>query len=79
MRGVLIDSYHAHCRSWCDVAGAEGITFTEKDFAESFGRTSRDIIAKHFGDDLSSTEIMRIDNEKELRYRQIVGPQCALV
>lgn len=79
MDGVLIDSYQAHCRSWCDIAEAEGAAFTEEDFAQSFGRTSRDIIIKHFGSDLKKSEIKRIDDDKESRYRQIVADDIPIM
>ena len=39
MDGVLIDTYRAHYRSWLEVAEAEGLAFTEAEFAATFGRT----------------------------------------
>jgi len=49
MDGVLVDTYHAHYRSWRAVAEAEGFPFSEEDFARTFGRTSREIIAQCWG------------------------------
>jgi beta-phosphoglucomutase len=44
MDGVLVDTYHAHYKSWVAMAEPEGFTFTEEQFAPTFGRTSREII-----------------------------------
>jgi len=49
MDGVLVDSYHAHFKSWQAVAAEEGLAISEADFASQFGRTSREIIAAYWG------------------------------
>jgi len=49
MDGVLVDTYHAHYRSWMAVAEAEGFPFSEEEFARTFGQTSREIIAQCWG------------------------------
>ena len=38
MDGVLVDTYEAHYRSWRKMAEPEGLTYTETDFASTFGR-----------------------------------------
>ena len=43
--GVLIDSYRPHQRSWMDVAREHGLVMTAEQFAATFGRTSREIMA----------------------------------
>ena len=53
MDGVLVDTYHAHFQSWLEVARSAGLTFTEEQFAPTFGRTSREIIAKFWGPHLT--------------------------
>ncbi|NQT39856.1 MAG: HAD hydrolase-like protein [Planctomycetes bacterium] len=45
MDGVLVDTYHAHFESWRMVAAEEGLELGEEQFAATFGRTSREIIA----------------------------------
>ena len=45
MDGVLVDSYHAHARSWRVMAAERGLTMTAAQFDATFGRTSREIIA----------------------------------
>lgn len=44
MDGVLVDTYRAHYRSWLAMAEPHGLSFTEAEFAHTFGRTSREII-----------------------------------
>jgi beta-phosphoglucomutase len=74
MDGVLVDSYHAHFESWQRVAAEEGVPYTEKDFAWSFGRTSREIIKGTWRrPDYSDEEIRAIDARKEALFREIVG------
>lgn len=51
MDGVLVDTYRAHFRSWLEMAAAEGLQFSEEEFAPTFGRTSREIIAQLWGKD----------------------------
>jgi beta-phosphoglucomutase len=52
--GVLVDSYQAHFASWRKMAQQQGWTITESEFAHSFGRTSREIIAERWSHELPS-------------------------
>ena len=73
MDGVLVDSYHAHYRSWLEMARADGLHFTEAEFAGTFGRTSREIIAHFWGEGRCTDEqIAEMDERKEAAYRCIV-------
>lgn len=72
MDGVLVDSYYAHLKSWQIVAEEEGHTLTEAQFALTFGRTSREIIASRWGEGLSEAQILDLDNRKEAAYRRII-------
>src|SRR5260370_3917333 len=73
MDGVLVDSYRAHWQSWHFMADELGKGLTEAQFVSTFGRTSREIIAEHWGADvLSPEEIADFDRRKEDLYRQIV-------
>ena len=47
--GVLVDSYAAHFESWKRLGRETGVTLTEEQFAESFGRRSREVIRQHWG------------------------------
>jgi beta-phosphoglucomutase len=70
--GVLVDSYDAHFRSWRDVLAENGLTLDEAGFAQTFGRTSREIIASFWGDDVDDTRARAIDDRKEALYRDLV-------
>ncbi len=70
--GVLVDSYRPHLESWRRVAAERGLEITEEQFAATFGRTSREIIAAFWGRDLDDEERRRIDERKEELYRSIV-------
>ncbi len=73
MDGVLVDSYHAHFKSWQAVAAEEGLDLTEADFASQFGRTSREIIAASWGEDrYGDEEIAAMDDRKEAAFREIL-------
>ena len=71
--GVLVDSYDAHFRSWRDVLIEHGLDMTEDEFAQTFGRTSREIIARFWGDGVAPGRAREIDDRKEALYRQIVA------
>jgi beta-phosphoglucomutase len=72
MDGVLIDSYQVHFESWRKL-GAEYDRFvSEAEFAETFGRTSREIIESlwkaHWK---SEADILAMDRRKEALFREI--------
>ncbi|UCD75891.1 MAG: HAD family phosphatase [Phycisphaerales bacterium] len=73
--GVLVDSYRAHFESWHVVAAEVGVTFTEQQFAATFGRTSRDIIKQLWGEkaNMSDERIAELDDRKEAEYRRIIA------
>jgi beta-phosphoglucomutase len=73
MDGVLVDTYLAHYRSWLEMAEPEGLHFTEAQFAPTFGRTSREIIAHFWGNDrYDDNAIAALDARKEAVFRRIV-------
>ena len=73
MDGVLVDSYQAHWESWQFMAHELGRGLSQEQFVSTFGRTSREIIAQHWGADcLSADEIADFDRRKEALYREIV-------
>jgi beta-phosphoglucomutase len=74
MDGVLVDSYRAHWQSWHFMADELGKGLTEVQFVSTFGRTSREIIAEHWGAEcLTSEEIAAFDLRKEALYRELVN------
>jgi beta-phosphoglucomutase len=73
MDGVLVDTYHAHYRSWLEMAEAEGFHFSEEEFASTFGRTSREIIAHFWGEGrLDDAQIAELDRRKEAAFRRMI-------
>jgi beta-phosphoglucomutase len=73
MDGVLVDTYHAHYRSWLEMAASEGLRFSEAEFAPTFGRTSREIIAHFWGKDhYDNAQIAELDRRKEAAFRRVI-------
>jgi beta-phosphoglucomutase len=82
MDGVLVDTYQAHYESWAALARAQGLDFSEADFARTFGCTSREIIAAwgaRKGRDLSEGEIAALDAEKEAAFRRIIAARVPVM
>ena len=72
--GVLIDSYDAHLQSWQQVAKRCDREISEKDFANTFGRTSREIIRQLWENaTLSDLDVEAFDQQKEAVFRAIVS------
>ncbi len=73
MDGVLVDTYSPHYKSWLMMAQREGLSFTEEEFAETFGRTSREIIAHFWGAGKhSDADIAKMDDVKEKLFRDMI-------
>jgi beta-phosphoglucomutase len=72
MDGVLIDSYQAHYASWRKLYQELEQPYSEAEFASDFGRTSRDILRRKFGDAMSDARIREIDARKEALFRDIL-------
>jgi beta-phosphoglucomutase len=70
--GVLVDSYHAHFASWRRLYGELGIDYSEAAFAADFGRTSRDILRRTLGPQLTDERILALDCRKEAFFRDIL-------
>jgi len=74
MDGVLVDTYAAHYESWQRMARRDGLDFTREDFAATFGRTSREIIAHFWGDGrYSEAQMAELDDLKEAALREIIA------
>lgn len=76
--GVLVDSGSAHIASWRILAGKHGIEISDEEFARTFGQTSRDIIRKLWGTNVSDADVRRFDDEKEAAYREIIAGNVPL-
>jgi beta-phosphoglucomutase len=75
MDGVLIDSYDAHFAGWKAMYRELGLDYGEKDFAADFGRTSRDILFRRFGDQLTDARLHELDERKEALFRDSLRKQ----
>jgi beta-phosphoglucomutase len=69
MDGVLIDSYQAHFVGWSRLYEELNLPYSESEFALDFGRTSRDILFRRFGDELADERIRELDERKEALFR----------
>ena len=72
MDGVLVASGPVHRASWQALARKHDIEMSDDAFADSFGRTSRDIVRMMWGDQVSSEEVQRYDSQKEAIYRDLI-------
>lgn len=70
--GVLVDSYRAHFASWRQLYGELGIDYGEAAFAADFGRTSRDILRRTLGAELTDGRVRQLDERKESLFRDIL-------
>jgi beta-phosphoglucomutase len=70
--GVLVDSYQAHFASWRRLYAELGREYTEAAFAADFGRTSRDILRRTLGPDITDERIGALDQRKEALFREIL-------
>ena len=74
MDGVLIDSFHAHYESWRRMAARAGLNLTLQQFSDSFGRTSREIIAALWvANSFDDARLRAMDDEKEANFREIIS------
>ena len=72
--GVLVDSYEPHFESWRAVTRELGAEMTETQFVETFGWTSREIIARYWaGLAPTAADVGRIDRRKEALYRELIA------
>jgi beta-phosphoglucomutase len=70
--GVLVDSYRPHLESWQRAVKKRGLSMSEADFARTFGKRSREIIAQLWPGKFEDAAIQRLDEEKEAEYREIL-------
>jgi beta-phosphoglucomutase len=73
MDGVLVDSYRAHFESWRVAMREQRRDMTEEQFAATFGRTSREVIAQTWPGQFSEAEIRALDDRKEAVFREILS------
>ncbi|MEE8471286.1 MAG: HAD family phosphatase [Dehalococcoidia bacterium] len=73
MDGVIADTAPFHFLSWQRAAQERGITFTESDFKQIFGKRNPEIIAEKFGADIPAPDVDALAQRKEEHFRTLVG------
>ena len=71
--GTLVDSRGQHWRAWRSAMAAEGVTITEREFLASFGQRNDAILTGWLGARATPEFIARVGEEKERRFRELVG------
>lgn len=71
MDGVLVDSGWAHRQAWFDLAAAERLEMSDEFFSRTFGMQN-DTILPMLRPDISPSELDRLSDWKERRYRDLV-------
>lgn len=72
MDGTLIDSAEYHWTTWHDTLAELGVELTRESFDGWFGSRNDRILRRYFGEDFPLSEIARIGDLKESRYRTLV-------
>ncbi|MBE0480879.1 MAG: HAD family phosphatase [Dehalococcoidia bacterium] len=73
MDGVIVDSAPFHFQAWQELLGELGLAFTRTDFEQTFGRRNAEIIAEKVPAKLPSSEVRRLSNRKEERFRDLIA------
>jgi beta-phosphoglucomutase len=71
--GVIVDSSEQHRLSWQQLAAETGVTFTDENFWETFGRSNAAIIPLHWGARLSAEEVAALADRKEVYFRALLN------
>ena len=74
--GVIIDSADEHRRAWQRLAREEGVSFTDADFWDTFGKRNDAILAAKWGP-LTPDEARALADRKEEYYRELIRETAA--
>jgi len=77
MDGVLVDTGWAHRQAWYDLAAKEGLAMTDRFFRDTFGMQNAAILPM-LRPGISKTEMDRLSDWKERRYREVVQKRLEL-
>jgi beta-phosphoglucomutase len=72
MDGTLLDSGEYHWLAWREAMEAEGFDLTRELFNSTFGQRNDTILRTYYGPDFPDSEIARIADQKEARYRELM-------
>ena len=70
MDGVLADTGPFHFEAWKKIFKELKIPFTKEDFRKTFGMRNDQILKKILGKNLSSEEVSKIGDKKEIYFRE---------
>jgi beta-phosphoglucomutase family hydrolase len=75
MDGTIVDNMGYHTDSWVEFFRRRGRTI-DRDafFLSTAGRHGREIIRAEMGADLTEDEVLALNSEKEVVYRELYGP-----
>src|SRR5690348_8911776 len=76
--GVIIDSADEHRRAWQRLAKEEGISFSDADFWETFGKRNDDIIPQFWGS-IPAQRLAELTNRKEIYFREYIRDTAAFL
>jgi beta-phosphoglucomutase family hydrolase len=75
MDGTIVDNMAFHTRSWITFFEQRGMSLdAEEFFRATAGRQGKEIIRAHMGEHLNDDEVLALNLEKELVYRELYGP-----
>jgi beta-phosphoglucomutase len=72
MDGVLVNSYQTHLKAFRKMGAKHNLEMSDADFARSFGRTTRDIVAMLWPGRFADADVPKFDLEKEAAYRELL-------
>ncbi len=72
MDGVIADTGPYHFAAWQHVFTRQNVQFTEQDFQRHFGQRNDTIIRSTLGEQAPDTVVLKIADEKEAKYRELV-------
>ncbi len=79
MDGTLIDTARHHYDSWRELLAPEGVDLDYPAFMVGFGRRNDEWLRDLLGDEIALTDIRRIGDAKEERYREMLREQGLIV
>lgn len=75
MDGVLVDTGEFHYQSWKEVLEERELPFNREFFRETFGMNNAGVLSRLLGEDLTEELLAEISEEKEERFRELIGGQ----
>lgn len=79
MDGTLVDSARNHYDAWRELLSPEGVDLDYPGFLVGFGRRNDEWLRELLGDEIALSDIQRIGNAKEARYREMLREQGLVV